>query len=135
MITIFEILYYLLKLLEMKDFRNLRVWELSHQITLLIYSITKDFPKSEMYGLTSQLRRAASSIPINIAEGCGRGSNPDFARFLHMSMGSASETEYLLILCKELGFINGEIDTLLLLVQDIKKMLSSLINKTKFEIN
>lgn len=135
MITIFEILYYLIKLLEMKDFRNLRVWELSHQITLLIYSITKDFPKSEMYGLTSQLRRAASSIPINIAEGCGRGSNPDFARFLHMSMGSASETEYLLILCKELGFINGEIDTLLLLVQDIKKMLSSLINKTKFEIN
>lgn len=118
----------------MKDFRNLNVWEKAHKLTVELYTLTKGFPKEEIYGLTSQLRRASSSIPINIAEGCGRGSNADFARFLQISMGSASETEYLLILCKELGYLNNELDSLVQDIQEIKKMLSSLINKTKNEI-
>lgn len=118
----------------MKDFRNLLVWEKAHKLTLDIYSITKEFPKEEMYGLTSQLRRAASSIPINIAEGCGRGSNADFARFLQMSMGSASETEYLILLCQELGFM-PESQTITMELKELKMMLASLINKTKKESN
>ncbi|HEY9221961.1 MAG TPA: four helix bundle protein [Lutibacter sp.] len=69
----------------MKDFRSLNVWEKGHTITLSIYKLTQSFPKEEMYGLTSQIRRASTSIPTNIAEGCGRGSDADFARFLQMS--------------------------------------------------
>ena len=82
----------------MKDFRTLKVWEKSHQFTLKIYSLSRNFPKDELFGLVSQIRRASSSIAINIAEGCGRGSDADFARFLQISMGSASETEYLIML-------------------------------------
>ena len=82
----------------MKDFRTLKVWEKSHQFTLKIYSLSRNFPKDELFGLISQIRRASSSIAINIAEGCGRGSDADFARFLQISMGSASETEYLIML-------------------------------------
>lgn len=117
----------------MKDFRDLIVWYKGHNLTIKIYSLTKNFPKEEMYGLTSQLRRAVSSIPINISEGCGRGSNADFARFLQMSMGSASEVEYLLLLANELGYINNSIDILMSDIQEIKKMLASLISKTKTE--
>lgn len=116
----------------MKDFRNLLVWERAHKLTIDIYNISRDFPKEEIYGLTSQLRRAASSIPTNIAEGCGRGSNADFARFLQISMGSASETEYLILLCRELGYIDNQFEITEDL-ENLKKMLSSLINKTKTE--
>ena len=84
----------------MKDFRQLKVWEKSHQLALAIYKVTKEFPKEELYGLTSQIRRASMSIPTNIAEGCGRNTDADFARFLQMAMGSASETEYQLILAR-----------------------------------
>ena len=77
----------------MKDFRQLQVWEKSHQLALGVYKATQDFPKEELYGLTSQIRRASTSIPTNIAEGCGRGTDPEFARFLQIAMGSASETE------------------------------------------
>ena len=82
----------------MKDFRQLKVWDKSHELALSIYRATKDFPKEELYGLTSQIRRASMSIPTNIAEGCGRNTDADFARFLQMAMGSASETEYHLLL-------------------------------------
>lgn len=118
----------------MKDFRDLVVWEKGHQLTLKIYTLTVHFPKEELYGLTSQIRRAASSIPINIAEACGRGSNADFARFLQMSMGSASETEYLILLCQELGYISDPTE-LTKEIKEIKKMLASLINKAKTEVN
>lgn len=90
----------------MQDFRKLLVWEKSHKLTLSIYNLTHSFPKEEMYGLTSQIRRASSSVPINIAEGCGRGSDADFARFLQIAFGSVSETEYLLLLCFELGYFS-----------------------------
>jgi four helix bundle protein len=78
----------------MRDFREFKVWEKAHSLTLDIYKATATFPRAEMYGLTSQLRRASSSIPANIAEGCGRGGNAELARFLQIGMGSASELEY-----------------------------------------
>lgn len=78
----------------MRDFRELKVWEKSHQLTLAIYKITAIFPREELYGLTIQIRRASASIPANIAEGCGRNGVAELARFLHIAMGSASELEY-----------------------------------------
>ena len=77
----------------MKNFRRLIVWQKSHQLALEVYKSTSTFPKSELYGLTSQMRRASVSVPSNLAEGCGRSSDADFARFVYMGMGSASELE------------------------------------------
>lgn len=112
----------------MKDFRSLMVWEKGHRLTLFIYKQTHSFPTDELYGLTSQIRRASSSVPINIAEGCGRGSDADFARFLQMAFGSASETEYLLVLCLELGYLTKEqYVEANLLVEEVKKMLAKLM--------
>jgi four helix bundle protein len=112
----------------MQDFRKLLVWEKSHKLTLSIYNLTHSFPKEEMYGLTSQIRRASSSVPINIAEGCGKGSDADFARFLQIAFGSVSETEYLLLLCFELGYFSEKnYMEMTNLVQEIKKMLAKLI--------
>jgi len=112
----------------LKDFRSLNVWEKGHKITVSIYKLTQSFPKEEMYGITSQIRRASTSIPTNIAEGCGRGSDADFARFLQMSFGFANETQYLLLLCFELGYIAEEnYIELNISIQEIKKMLSKLI--------
>lgn len=74
----------------MRDFKQLKVWRKSHNLTLQAYKATEAFPKEETYGLTSQIRRASSSIPANIAEGCGMNGNAQFARFLQISMGSAT---------------------------------------------
>lgn len=112
----------------MKDFRQLKVWEKSHQLALAIYKATKEFPKEELYGLTSQIRRSSMSIPTNIAEGCGRNTDADFARFLQMAMGSASETEYQLILARDLEFLPT--DSYVNLhndVEEVKRMLASLL--------
>ena len=89
----------------MQDFKKLQVWEKGHELTLQIYELTSAFPRDEQYGLTSQIRRASASIPTNIAEGCGRESTADFARFLQIAMGSTNETEYLLILAHELKYM------------------------------
>ena len=89
----------------MRNFQELAIWQRSHLLTLRIYSISKGFPKDEMFGLTSQMRRSSSSIPTNIAEGCGRNSNPELNRFLVISAGSTSELQYQLILSKDLGYI------------------------------
>ena len=86
-------------------FQELTIWQRSHLLTLKIYSISKKFPKDEMFGLTSQIRRSSFSIPTNIAEGCGRNSNAELNRFLVISSGSASELQYQLILSKDLGYI------------------------------
>jgi four helix bundle protein len=75
---------------------------------LAVYKITAQFPKEELYGLTSQIRRASMSIPTNIAEGCGQNTDAQFARFLQIALGSASETEYQLLLSHDLGFLNTE---------------------------
>ena len=73
----------------MKDFKELKVWEKAHKLAVAIYKATLTFPKTEVYGLTSQMRRAGVSIPANIAEGCGRRSEVEFARFLQIAMGSS----------------------------------------------
>ncbi len=116
----------------MKDFRKLKVWEKSHKITLEIYKMTKNFPKEELYGLTSQIRRASASIPANLSEGCGRGSDAELSRFTQIAMGSACELEYHLLLTYDLGLIKFDIYiSLNKELIEIKKMLSSLINKLK----
>ena len=93
----------------MRNFLNLEIWKRSHQLTLKIYRITKYFPKEEIFGLTSQMRRSSSSIPTNIAEGCGRNSNPQLANFLQIASGSCSELQYQIILSKDLSYITEEV--------------------------
>ena len=93
----------------MRDFKKYDIWILSHAFTLEIYKITSSFPKEEIYGLTSQIRRSSSSIPTNISEGCGRNSDKEFNQFLNIALGSANETEYLLILSNDLNYISEEI--------------------------
>lgn len=93
----------------MRDFKKYDIWQLSHSFTLEIYKITSNFPKEEIYGLTSQIRRASASIPTNISEGCGRNSDKEFNQFLNIALGSANETEYLLILSKDLTYIHSEL--------------------------
>jgi len=90
----------------MRNFRDIKVWEKSHALTLSIYQESRALPKEEIYSLTSQMRRAAASIPTNIAEGSGRGSHADFARFTQMAIGSASELEYLLLLARDLSYFD-----------------------------
>ncbi len=116
----------------MKNFRDLKIWSASHNLALEIYSVTKEFPSEEKFGITSQLRRAALSIPTNIAEGCGRGSDSDFSRFLQIAFGSASEVEYLLLFCFELKFLD-ETEYLKLStdIVEIKKSISALIKKLR----
>lgn len=89
----------------MKDYRELEVWQQGHAITLEIYRITKSFPKDELFGLTSQMRRAASSVPANIAEACGRDGDPELKRFLNIALGSACELDYFVLLSEQLGYI------------------------------
>jgi four helix bundle protein len=116
----------------LKDFRQLAVWQKSHTLTLTIYKMTTSFPKEELYGLTSQIRRASSSIPANIAEGCGRHGDVELARFFQIAMGSASELEYHLLLAHDLGFIEKSQYTQL--DQDlveVKRMLNSFIQKLR----
>jgi four helix bundle protein len=118
----------------LKDFRELKVWGKAHQLTLEVYRATATFPKDELYGLTSQVRRAAASIPANIAEGCGRGGNIEFARFLQIAMGSASELEYHLLLASDLNILTtAQHSQLELHVVEVKRMLSALIQKIKAE--
>ena len=118
----------------MKDFRNLKVWKKAHELTMQMYKHSKLFPKEEMFGLTSQIRRASASIPTNIAEGCGRGSDKDFARFIQIAMGSASELEYLILLSFDLNYINKENFTILAdETINIKKMLTSLLKTLRAE--
>ena len=118
----------------MKDFRDLDVWRKAHSATLAVYRATADFPKEELYGLTSQMRRCCASVPANIAEGCGRRGNGEFHRFLTIAMGSASELEYHLLLSHDLGFLVVEkFDALTSQIQEIKKMLASLIRRVDAE--
>lgn len=114
----------------MKDFRDLDVWRKAHLLALEIYRVTAAFPKTETFGLTSQMRRAASSIAANIAEGCGRKTDNDFARFLQNAFGSANELEYFLLLASDLGLLKKpEHDRLAENTIEIKKMLAALLRK------
>jgi four helix bundle protein len=89
----------------LKDFRKLKVWEKSHCLTAKIYQVTKGFPREELYGLTSQMRRSGLSIPANMVEGCGKESDAELARYLSIAMGSACELEYHLLLGRDVGFL------------------------------
>ncbi len=116
----------------MKDFRKLNVWQKAYQLTLDVYKATKRFPKEELYGLTSQIRRSAASIPANIAEGCGRNGDAEFGRFLHIAMGSASELEFHLLLARDLDLLDeSEQGSLSTQTIEVKRMLSALILKLK----
>lgn len=116
----------------MQDFRNLLVWQKAHALILEVYRLTHTFPREELFGLTSQMRRCGVSVPSNIAEGCGRGSDPDFARFLVIAMGSASELEYQLLLARDLGYVETTMhQTLQNSVVEVKRMLASLIHRVQ----
>ncbi len=114
----------------MRNFQELSIWQKAHTLTLKVYLITKEFPKDELYGLISQMRRSSSSIPTNIAEGCGRNSDPELRRFLIISSGSCSELQYQLLLSKDLKFISEDVcKELSEQVIEIRKMIHSFIQK------
>ena len=116
----------------MQNYKELKVWGKSHQLVLDIYRVTAKFPKEEVFGVTSQIRRAAASIPANIAEGCGKNTQLDLAKFLNISLGSANEIDYFLLLCKDLKYIS---ETEFLELEDtinaVKAMLINLITKVR----
>jgi four helix bundle protein len=110
----------------MQDFRNLRVWEKAHALTLDVYRSTRSFPSDERFGLPAQLRRSCASIPANLAEGCARYSDIDFARFVNNAAGSASETDYHLLLSRDLSYRDlTTYQPLFEQVTEIKRMLNS----------
>lgn len=116
----------------MRDFKKLQVWQKAHQLALEVYKVTAGFPQEELYGLTSQMRRCSASIPANIAEGCGRGSSAELARFLHIAMGSASELEYHPLLAHDLNYLNtADYERLTNQVIEVKRMLTGFIKRLK----
>lgn len=116
----------------MRDFKELKVWQKSHSLTLTVYKATATFPKEEMYGLTSQIRRSSASIAANIAEGCGRNGEAELGRFLQIAMGSASELEYHLLLTHDLGLMKtAEYEQLSNEVTEVKRMLTVFIQKLR----
>ncbi|NLP56775.1 four helix bundle protein [Lutibacter sp. B1] len=119
----------------MVNYKNYSVWQKSHSLVLKIYKELSSFPKEEQFNLISQIKRASLSIPTNIAEGCGRETQKELLRFLYISSGSAHELDYLILVSMKLGFISKEAaDSLLDEIQEIKKMLASLINKIKLTL-
>jgi four helix bundle protein len=128
---------YELKTLEgsvVQDFRNLEVWKRAHELVLIVYRMTEGFPRSEMFGLSSQIRRAASSIPTNLAEGCGR-TQAEFARFVQIALGSACELEYELLLVRDLGLITGEAyASTSEKMSDVKRMLQALLRRVRRDL-
>jgi four helix bundle protein len=116
----------------MQNYKDLKVWEKAHSFTLQVYKLTEKFPREETYGLTNQLRRAASSIAANIAEGCGKNTKADFANFLNISLGSSNEAEYFLLLAKDLCYVSVEsYEILAKLINEVKAMLIALIGKVR----
>ena len=114
----------------MKDFKDLAVWRKAHELTLAVYRATEKFPKHETYGLTSQMRRASSSVAANIAEGCGKKTDADFARYLQNAFGSASELEYHLLLAFDLEMLQrSDYEKLSSETIEVKKMLAAFIRK------
>jgi four helix bundle protein len=113
----------------LKDFKELRVWQKAHQLALSVYEASKSFPRDEIFGLTSQLRRASVSVGANIAEGCGRRSDGEFVRFLQIARGSSSEVENHLLLARDLKYLDGskhvELERQL---NEVQRMLTSLVS-------
>ena len=107
-----------------RDFRKVKAWERAHALTLQVYRATSSFPGDERFGLVSQIRRDCASIPTNVAEGCGRSTNNELARFIDIATGSASEVEYQLLLAKDLGYLSeDQYKNLSTEVSEIRRML------------
>jgi four helix bundle protein len=118
----------------MKDYRDLKVWERAHAVTLEIYRVTMRFPREELYGLTSRMRRCSASIGANIAEGCGKRSNAEFQRFLQIASGSASELDYHLLLARDLKLlIDTDYDRVVRELSVMRRMLTALLQKVDNE--
>lgn len=116
----------------MQSFRNLKVWEKAHTLTLEIYQASRSFPNEELFGLTSQMRRASASVGANIAEGTCRKGDGEFGRFLYIAIGSASEPEYHLLLARDLRVLrSADYERLCARVVEVKRMLASLIRSLK----
>lgn len=116
----------------MRNFRDIKAWKKAHELVLSVYEATRTFPPDERYGLITQARRAAASIPANIAEGCGRDGEVELARFFQIAMGSASELEYLLLLAHDLKMLGTKQHRSLTMdVVEIKRMLTTFIQKLK----
>lgn len=122
--------YQILHLFKMHNFRELKIWQKSRALVKQIYLITKNFPQEEQYGLTTQIRRAVISIAANVAEGCGRQTDKELSRFLDIANGSAFELETLLLLAQDLKYIDTDsIRSTILIIQEIEKMIFNLKNK------
>lgn len=116
----------------MQDYKTLVVWQKAHQLVLDVYRASRQFPDDELYGLISQIRRSSSSIPTNIAEGCGRGTNADLRRFLQIGMGSAFELEYQILLAYDLDYLDKTLaDKLSEQTVEVKKMLTGFIKSLR----
>jgi len=116
----------------MRNYRDLMVWEKAHKLTLAVYKMTLSFPKEERHGLTSQIRRASASIAANLAEGCGRRSDGEMARYVQIAMGSGAELSYHFLLAKDLGFVqSAEYEALSADANEIMRMLSALSGKLR----
>ena len=119
----------------MRNYRDLQVWSKAHHLTLELYRISGQFPREETYGITSQLRRAAVSIGANLAEGCGRRTSSELARFVRIAMGSASELDYHLLLSRDLGFMAAdEFTRATSALIEVRKMLTSFLNSVEEQI-
>lgn len=115
-----------------QDFKQLPVWRKSHELTLAIYRASAEFPFEEIYGLTGQLRRAAATIPTQVAGGFGRQNSADFARALSVAMGAANEVEYLLLLARDLGWLNDTSYGILSRgAAEVQRMLTTLHTKVR----
>jgi len=109
-----------------RDFQKIQAWERGHQMTLDVYRMTRHYPREELFGLASQMRRAAASIPTNIAEGCGRRSEADLARFMDMSRGSTSELTYQMLLSRDLDYLaHDEAEKMMNELDEIGRMITS----------
>jgi four helix bundle protein len=116
----------------MKNYRQLNVWKLSHAITLNVYRLSKSFPKEELFGLTGQLRRAAASVPANLAEGCGRDGDAELKRFVNIALGSACELDYHVLLAADLNYIEAKAANALAdEILQLRRMLGAFIKTLK----
>jgi four helix bundle protein len=113
-----------------KDFHELKVWQRDHQLTLAVYQVTASFPREELFGLTSQIRRSCASISANLAEGCGRNGDAELARFCSIAMGSASELQYHLLLARDLKLLKAkDYERLAHQSTEVKRMLAGFMRK------
>lgn len=119
----------------MRNYRDLQVWTKAHNLTLELYRLSRGFPREEIYGITGQMRRAAVSIGANLAEGCGRRTSSELARFVRIAMGSASELDYHLLISRDLGFMNGDDFTRSEAeLTEVRKMLTSFLSSVEEQI-